>query len=89
MFTVNASRKIRGKTTKSSPLSSVKSLKSKIDFVGFEVSTFSTELADLGVESSAVALRVRGVTGALRALVLRAGFALAVETVADLADACI
>ena len=37
-------------------------------------------------------MRVRGATGltglfALRALVLRAGFALAVETVADLADA--
>ena len=36
----------------------------------------------------AAALRVRGVAGALRALVLRAGFALAVETDgADLADA--
>jgi len=59
MFTVNASKKIRGSTTKSSPLSEVKSLKSKIDLLGFEIST-------LGVSTFAVSTIGVGVAAALR-----------------------
>ena len=86
IWTAHASRKIKGRTTISIPRSVKRSCHALNSFC-LRVSTGATWTTGWGV-GFAAALRVRGVAGALRALVLRAGFlGAAVETVADLADA--